>query len=302
MASNQPAAMAIIRPARQQSGRPGRKPIPRREAVYSIVTKVYSLCSGRRAEPDIKAAVDRGHLSRVWDANTLFRVMEDPELAAVLVRLVEDSAAPLAAIEGVRGQYAADSTGVSTVTYVRWFDVKHGKVRCRHPFVKLHFLCGTATHVIAGVKVSDEADCPVLPELIAAADRHHDMKEISADKAYLAKYNLAAIVEAGAEPFIPFKNNSRGMVSTSPHWRKMWAHFSLKAEEFFARYHRRSNAETVVSMVKRNFGGAVRSKLPVAQANEVLCKCLLHNLARIVHMVEEFGIDVDLAPRTAVAP
>jgi len=90
------------------------------------------------------------------------------------------------------------------------------------------------------------------------------------------------------------------MASASPHWRKMWAHFSLKAEDFFRRYHRRSNAETVVSMIKRNFGGAVRCKLPVAQVNEVLCKCLLHNLTRIVHMVEEFGIDVDLAPKATV--
>jgi hypothetical protein len=64
----------------REPGRPGRKSIPRREAVYAVATKVYSLCSGRRADPDIRAAVDRGHLSRAWDPNTLFRVMEDPTL------------------------------------------------------------------------------------------------------------------------------------------------------------------------------------------------------------------------------
>jgi hypothetical protein len=64
----------------------GRKPIPRHEAIDAIATKVYSLCSGRRAEPDIKAAVDRGHILRVWDPNTLFRVMEDPTLTPILVR------------------------------------------------------------------------------------------------------------------------------------------------------------------------------------------------------------------------
>jgi hypothetical protein len=44
-------------------GKPGRKPIPRREAIYAAVMKVYSCCSGRRADPDIKADVDRGHLA-----------------------------------------------------------------------------------------------------------------------------------------------------------------------------------------------------------------------------------------------
>jgi len=282
----------IIAEYDRAAGTPGRKPMPRREAIYAIVTKVYSLMSTRRAEGAIRDAVARGHLSRVWDHNTIIRALADEALTEILVHLIEESSAPLAAIEAVRGQYAADSTGIGTVTYVRHFDVKHNKMKCEHPFVKLHFLCGTATHVICGVKVSKQADCPALPDLIAAASRLHDMKQISADKAYLAKYNLKAIVEAGAEPFIPFKSNSVGMTSKSPHWRKMWALFSLKAEEFYASYHMRSNAETVVSMVKRNFGGSVRTKVASAQVNEILCKCLLHNLTRIIHMVEEFGIEV----------
>jgi transposase len=274
------------------AGKPGRKPIPRREAIYAIATKVYSLLSTRRAEGAIKTAFARGHLSRVWDHNTIIRALADEDLTEILVRLIEESSAPLAAIEGVRGQYAADSTGIGTVTYVRHFDVKHRKMKCEHPFVKLHFICGTATHVICAVKVSKRGDCPMLKEMIPMAGRLHDMKQISADKAYLAKYNLAAIVEAGAEPFIPFKDNSVGMTSKSPHWRKMWALFTLKAEEFYASYHMRSNAESVVSMVKRNFGGSVRTKVASAQVNEILCKCLLHNLTRIIHMVEEFGIEI----------
>ncbi len=52
-------------------GKPGRKPIPRREAIYAAVMKVYSCCSGRRADPDIKAGVDRGHLSRKWNPKTV---------------------------------------------------------------------------------------------------------------------------------------------------------------------------------------------------------------------------------------
>lgn len=46
-------------------------------------------------------------------------------------------------------------------------------------------------------------------------------------------------------------------------------------------------------MLKSKFGGAVRSKTPVAQMNEVLAKCLCHNLACLVQAIFAAG----LAPR-----
>ena len=104
-----------------------------------------------------------------------------------------------------------------------------------------------------------------------------------------------------AVPFIPFKINSAGPTSTSPHWRRMWAHFSLRNDDFLARYHRRSNVESAMWMIKSKFGGWVRSKLPTAQVNEVLAKVLLHNLCCIVHAITEFGLDIDLGRPSAMA-
>jgi hypothetical protein len=142
----------------------------------------------------------------------------------------------------------------------------------QHAWVKLHMICGTATHVVAHAKVSPEADCPVLPELIEKAKVHFRLKEVSADKAYLANYNVKAIVDAGATPFIAFKSNSVGEAGKNPLWRKMYAHFSLRSEDYLNHYHRRSNAETVFDMIKAKFNGSVRSKLATAQVNEVLCR------------------------------
>ena len=187
------------------------------------------------------------------------------------------------------------------MTYDRWFDQKHGKLRAKHAWLKLHVMIGTLTHVVTGAKVSGKADCPVLPELLAATAKQFKVREVSADKAYLSRKNLEAIDRVGAVPFIPFKNNSVGMASTSEHWRKMWCHFSLKSEDFLARYHRRSNVETAMHMIKSKFGAAVRSKLPVAQVNEILAKLVCHNLACIVHAVNEFGIDADLGRSAAPA-
>lgn len=280
----------------------GRRPIPLRDAVFAAVMKVYTTLSGRRASTDIERCEERGHLGQAMHCSSIFRTMEDPTTTPILVRLIEASAAPLAEIENAAGQFAQDSTGFSTVTYDRWLDAKHGKLRAEHAWVKLHVMVGTVTHVVTGVRVSSEADCPLLPALLAQTSKAFRVREVSADKAYLSRKNLEAIEAVGAVPFVPFKSNSVGMAGQSAAWKRMWCHFSLKSEDFLARYHRRSNVETTMWMIKSKFGGAVRSRLPTAQANEVLAKVLCHNLACIVHAIAEFGIDVDLGrPMTAPA-
>ena len=65
---------------------------------------------------------------------------------------------------------------------------------------------------------------------------------------------------------------------------------------------RRSNVESAMWMIKSKFGGAVRSKLPTAQVNEVLCKVLCHNLTCIVHAITEFGIDADFGKPSPTVP
>jgi hypothetical protein len=45
------------------------------------------------------------------------------------------------------------------------------------------------------------------------------------------------------------------------------------------------------SAVKRFFGGAVRAKIPVAQKNEVLLKCLVYNTTCLVHAMYDLGIE-----------
>jgi transposase len=62
-------------------------------------------------------------------------------------------------------------------------------------------------------------------------------------------------------------------------------------DEFLAHYHQRSNVESTFSMVKRKFGSSVRAKTFSAQVNEVLLKCLCHNLAVLVHAIHELGVD-----------
>jgi len=279
-------------PPRHPNG--GRKRVPKRDLIFALVMKVYTTFSGRRADTDIRSCHERGHITKAPHYNTVFRTMEDEATTEILTRLIEESAAPLAEIENLAGQFAADASGFSTVTYDRWFDQKHGKLRAKHEWVKLHIMVGTLTGVVTGVSVSGEADCPVFPRLVEQTTKTCAPKEVSADKAYLSKNNLAAIDTIGAVPFIPFKSNSVGEKSKSPHWRRMWARFVFDGNEFMKRYHRRSCVESVFSAIKRKFGGAVRSIHATARTNEVLAKVLLHNLTCIVHAVTEHGIANDI--------
>lgn len=278
----------VEEPARKPG--PGRKPIPLKDQVFAAVAKVYSMKSQRRVQSDLVDSAEKGNLGHVAHFNTISNFLADEASTAILVSLIEESAKPLAALEN--GQFALDSTGFSTVTYDRWFDQKHGKLRASHPWVKLHIAVGTVTHAITGVKVSPEGDCPQLPELLSQTMKNFQVRELSADKAYSSKDNFETLDRFGVEAFIPFKINAV-MDPKCETWSRHLGEFLFNQEKFLGHYHRRSNVESTMWMIKSKFGGAVRSKTPIAQMNEVLCKCLCHNLACLVQAIFTAG----LAPR-----
>jgi len=278
----------IEEPARKPG--PGRKPVPRRDQAFAAIMKVFSMKSQRRAQSYLANAVEKGNLERVSNFNIPSNFLGDEASTALLVSLVEESAKPLAALEN--GQFAIDSTGFSTVVYDRWFDHKHGTLCATHPWVKLHIAVGTVTHVITGVKVTPEADCPQLPALLKQTMKNFTVREMSADKAYSSKDNHEVLESFGVEAFIPFKVNAT-VDPKCETWSRHLCEFLFNQDKFLPHYHRRSNVETVVMMLKSRFGAAVRSKTTTAQINEVLAKCVLHNLTCIVHAIFTAG----LAPR-----
>ena len=274
----------------QTPAHPGRgpKPIPMSDAVYAMVLKVYTTMSARRASTDIKDSAESGNMTRAPHYNSVLAAFENPAMTAILTKLIERSAAPLASIET---SFAVDSTGFSAAVYRRWFDAKYGREMKQATWLKAHAMVGTTTNVITSVKVtgSDGADCPQLPALVEATKQTFTMTAVSADKAYLANENLTAIETTGAAPFIPFKCNSQD--DGSPAWRKMRAVFMFKQEEFLAAYGKRNNIESTFSAVKRKFGHAVRSKTFTAQVNEILCKALCQNLSVLVQAMHRLGIE-----------
>ncbi len=278
----------IEEPARKSNM--GRPRIPLADTTFAAVMKVFSTKSQRRMQSDLADSVEKGTLGHVAHFNTISNFLSDEASTAILISLIEESAKPLASLEN--GQFAMDSTGFSTVTYDRWFDQKHGKLMAEHPWVKLHVAVGTVTHAITGVKVTSEADCPQLPALLAQTMKNFNVREMSADKAYGSKDNHKVLESFGVEAFIPFKINAK-IDPKCETWSRHLAEFLFNQDKFLPHYHRRSNVESVMWMLKSKFGAAVRSKTTTAQVNEVLAKCVLHNLCCIVQAI----FTADLAPK-----
>lgn len=274
--------------ARPERRRRGQQPLATADAVFCATMRVFSTMSGRRVTSDLRACAERGHIGKAPSHNALAEHMESPDLTPLLKVLIAEAALPLKAIES---QFAIDATGFATSTYARWFDHKYGEAKRAQRWVKAHAMVGTATHVITSVEVTESNvnDAPMMESVLSATAVNFNVREVSADKAYLSSKNLDAIEAVGAVPYVPFKNNSRSEGSAA--WERMWHLYSLNREEFLAHYHRRSIVESTFSMIKRTLGANLRAKLPAAQVNEVLLKCLAHNLRVLVASIHELDID-----------
>lgn len=63
-------------------------------------------------------------------------------------------------------------------------------------------------------------------------------------------------------------------------------------------YHKRSNAETTIHMMKAKFGDKLKSKNLVAQRNELLCKAIAHNIVVLIHEMYELGVEPDFCTQS----
>jgi transposase len=268
--------------------RRGRPRIPLGDAVFSAVVKIYGGDSGRRTATDLREYEAKGYLSRAPHYNSVFNALESDELTAILKHFIEESARPLRALEH---DFAVDSSGFASRSFSRWFDHKYGRgSHNKEQWIKAHIMVGVKTNVVTSVEVTrgNANDYPWFAGLVRSTAQRFDMREISADKAYIGRSNVAVVGEVGAIPLIPIKPNTTGKGDDL--WRRMFQFQKHSPAEFDRHYHKRSNVETTFSMIKAKFGSYVRSKTPTAQMNEVLCKVLCHNLCCLVQAAYEQAV------------
>jgi transposase len=219
--------------------------------------------------------------------------LNDKNLTPLISQLIELSSLPLRAVEK---DFAVDSTGFSTSRYSTWLDIRTQKRSKKRVWKKAHIIIGTKTNTITSVLVTDgvAADSPHLVPLLDKTRIYFDMREVSADKAYSSRGNLQAISDAGAMPLIPFKSNSNSKSKGCMVWKMMYKFFTENRKEFEKHYHKRSNVESTNSMIKRKFSNHLKGRKHTAQTNEILMKCLCHNLCVLIQEAFELGIEIDL--------
>jgi transposase len=270
-----------------QEGR-GQRRMPLSDAVFCAVFKIYSTMSARRFTSDLCDAQAKGYIANVPHFNSVLNYLESPELYDVLIDLIEKTSLPLRSVES---QFAVDSTGFAYSRFTRWYDIKYNKFTSEQQWIKAHICTGTHTNVVTAIEIHerDAADAPQLPSLVESTAKNFKMEEVSADKGYTGQECHNAIAAVGAKPFIMFKDNATGGIGGL--FGKMFHFFQFNRDEFLAHYHRRSNVESTVSMIKAKFGDSVRSKSEVAARNEVLAKVLCHNICCLISAMHELGIE-----------
>lgn len=300
---------AVPEPPYKGNGRP---PLAVRDVLFSAITKSYSGLSSRPHQGLVEQAHLDGLLDSIPHFNAVSKLLRLQETKEVLHALVALSALPLGDLEQ---DFAVDSTGFATGTYGTYRETRYGRIGenvRKRKWIKLHAITGVRTNIITAADAmgAHSSDSPQFPRLVAETAATFQIREVSADKAYSGKANHWAVKEAGGKALIPFKDgksrpgtgpssssnhNVKGLAGSGRLWKKAYHYFCLHEDEFYARYHKRSNVESTFGAIKQRFGERLKSKDFTAQCNEVLCKVVAWNICVLVRVMHEHGIPADFS-------
>jgi len=263
-----------------------------KEMIFCCVMRSYYGKSSRRSVSFLDYAIAKGYIDKKPHFNTVLNYYKDISIIPILKYLIEKSGSPLKELEL---DFAVDSSGFSTSLFGRWLDVRTQAPGFKRIFKKAHVTSGVLSNIITAIEITPGfyADSPQFKNLIKITSKTFKVREISADKAYSSRKNLQAVAELGAVPYIPFKENATGKSRGTMTWGMMKRFYDDHREYFMDHYHKRSNAETVFSMMKRKFGHHLYSKSEVGQVNEILCKALAHNICVLIQEYNEIDIKLD---------
>jgi transposase len=279
----------------------GRPPVPVRDLLFCSCIKSYNNFSARRISSDLQHAKNMGFVKVLPHYNTLLAFMNNSFLSDLLNQLITITALPLKSVET---DFALDSSGFGSYQYERWIRVRFQraleKEYSKRNYVKAHIAIGTTTQIITAVEITpgNYSDTKQLPYLVNKTHENFEPKRWTADKGYSSRKNMQLIGSLEAVPFIAFKNNSTGTSKGCPIWNAMFTYFQMYREQYDKFYHRRSLIESTFSIIKRKYGEFLRSKNFEAQKNEVLLKCLCHNISQLVEEVYQNGINIKFKPLT----
>jgi transposase len=195
---------------------------------------------------------------------------------------------------GIINLAAIDSTGLETGYTSRYFARRRAKggntdhvIACRR-WPKLAVVCDCENHLILSAITTrgPSVDVNQFRETLETALEKVKIKKILADAGYDSQGNHEyARDKKNIESIIPAKAGrptKYGLPLKGKYRQLMRENFDKET------YGQRWQVETVFSMIKRNFGSAVRARGYWSQCREMMLMVLTHNLAVILLVKELF--------------
>lgn len=263
-----------------------------KEMIFCCVMRSYYGKSSRRCVSFLDYAITKGFISKKPHFNTILNYYKEEAMIDILKFLIEKSASPLKNLEL---DFAVDASGFTTSLFGRWLDVRTETDRIKRIYKKAHVTSGVISNIITSIEITPGyyADSPQFKNLVKITSQTFKIREISADKAYSSRNNLQTVADLGAIPYIDFKKDAKVSPRGNLIWNTMKRFHEEHHEYFMMHYHKRSNAETVFSMIKRKFGNHLYSKSDVGQYNEILCKALAHNICVLIQEYFENAVKLN---------
>jgi hypothetical protein len=179
---------------------------------------------------------------------------------------------------------AIDSTGLETRHVSSYFTRRCGrhKAHKKHRYPKLTALCDTGNHLILGIMINrgPKPDHIEARGTVDDALRQQQFETLLGDAGYESEgFHCYCRDQLGIESIIPTTQRGRSRDDGRP--RKTNGYYRQMMTENFPKktYGQRWQIETVFSMIKRNFGSALRSRNYHNQTREIRARILTHNIA-----------------------
>lgn len=281
----------------KESRKFGKRILPK-DRIFMMAMKVYHNSSLRKS----KGMLDELYGGKAPSFRSICGFFNDIELEQYLDDLILITAMPLAALEQTA---AIDATGFTISKTETWSNYKWG-VRGRtvekakasnniRVWRKAHAVACCHTNAFISVEVTDANvhDSKMVEKAISDKIKYFELEDFVADRAYSSKKILEFLKDLNLNPIIPFKKNVTGRARGSSIWKEMFRYFKDHPDEFYKRYHTRSNIETSFHMVKQKFGANLWTKTYEANVNEIKIKFLCHNICVLIQEIFENNISID---------
>jgi hypothetical protein len=220
------------------------------------------------------------HFTTLWAASK--RLLAKPKAEALLDGVLQRCRQ--AKILGPRTPLAAiDSTGLESrpvsTYYTKRCQRHQGHYKRRYP--KLSAVGDTANHLILGCAI-DRGPQPDLTEARATVREtlsHQPLGDLLGDPGYEAEgFPSFCREELGIRSIIPTTDRGRPRGDGGPHAVRGRYRRLMKQRFPQVLYGQRWQAETIFSMLKRNFGSALRARRYQSQNREIRLRLLTHDL------------------------